>query len=335
VDYGRVRAVAGVDLDVTKGEVLALLGASGSGKTSLLYAIAGFVPITAGEIEIGGRMVAAQQLSTPPEDRSVGMVFQNYALWPHLDAAKTVGYPLRRAGLAKPEARRRAVKLLESMEIGELGHRRPAEMSGGQQQRVGLARALARDASIYLFDEPTAHLDAGVRQMVSEEIALRRQGTGAAAVYSTHDAGEALAVADRVAILRQGKLVQVASPQQVYEQPADLDIARLTGPASLLVAEMDGEGFGLVEGFRVPVTGAFPHGRVSLLVRPDWVEPDAHEGLTGTITAIWYRGPYTDYRVATATAILVVRLPGLPRFPVGASSLWRVRRAYALASAAI
>lgn len=331
VDYGRVRAVAEVDLEVLEGEVVALLGASGSGKTSLLYAIAGFVPLKSGEIEIAGRVVATAKRSAPPEDRSVGMVFQNYALWPHLDAVDTVGYPLRRAGLAKPNARRRAVELLDRMEIGHLSSRRPAEMSGGQQQRVGLARALAREASLYLFDEPTAHLDGGIRQSIQAEIAQRRKETGAAAIYATHDAGEALAVADRVGILRQGELVQVASPQQVYEQPADLDIALLTGPAFLLTAEADGKGHGLIEGVAVPITGTYPVGKVSLLVRPDWVEPVADEGLAGTITALWYRGPHTDYRVATTMSILEVRLPGPPRFAVGAFSRWRVHRAHALA----
>ena len=173
-----------------------------------------------------------------PEDRLVGMVFQNYALWPHLDAVDTVAYPFRRAGLARAPARKRAVDLLAGMEIGDLGQRRPAQMSGGQQQRLGLARALARDASLYLFDEPTAHLDAGVRQSIQEEVATRRLASGAAAIYSTHDSGEALAVADRVAILRRGALVQVGSPRDVYEQPVDLDTARLTGPASVVAAEI-------------------------------------------------------------------------------------------------
>lgn len=330
VDYGRVRAVAGVDLEVFEGEVVALLGASGSGKTSLLYAIAGFLPIARGEIQIAGRVVATPQWASPPEDRSVGMVFQNYALWPHLDAIDTVAYPFRRAGIAKAEARRRAGELLKGMDLDEFGQRRPAELSGGQQQRLGLARALARDGSLYLFDEPTAHLDAGVRQSVQEEVASRRLGTGAAAIYSTHDSGEALAVADRVAILRRGELVQVGRPDEVYEQPADLEIARLTGPASLLSAEADGTGLSRVGGSTLPVTGSAPAGRVSLLVRPDWIEFDADDGLEGTITAVWYRGPHTDYRVTTANSSLMVRIAGTPRFEVGDRSVWRVTRAHAL-----
>ncbi|HZW01517.1 MAG TPA: ATP-binding cassette domain-containing protein, partial [Candidatus Deferrimicrobium sp.] len=144
VDYGVTRAVRGVDLLVQPGETLVLLGPSGSGKTTLLYALAGFLGLTEGRIELAGQLVASGDRTVPPEKRPVAMVFQHYGLWPHLDALETVAYPMRRAGVATAEARRRAAELLEQLRIGDLAGRRPAQLSGGEQQRVGLARALAR-----------------------------------------------------------------------------------------------------------------------------------------------------------------------------------------------
>ena len=161
-------------------------------------------------------------------------MFQSYALWPHLTALDTVAFPLRMAGSGDGDARRRAGEILEALGIGDLGGRRPAAMSGGQQQRVGLARALARDATLFLLDEPTAHLDAATRAAAEALIAAQRALRGAAAVYATHDAAEALGVADRVALLRDGRIVQVGTPKEVYEQPVDEWAAVLTGPVSVI-----------------------------------------------------------------------------------------------------
>ena len=164
------------------------------------------------------------------------MVFQNYALWPHLSAVDTVAYPARRRGAGRAQARAEALEILDRLHIGHLAHRKPAELSGGEQQRVGLARALARRPSVYLFDEPTAHLDTHVRGVFLEELVARQHDSGAAAVYATHDAEEALGLADRVALLRGGRVIQIGTPQQVYGEPVDLFAARLTGPASLIDA---------------------------------------------------------------------------------------------------
>ena len=162
------------------------------------------------------------------------MVFQNYALWPHLTALDTVAYPIRRRGVRRAEARREAEQILARLHVRDLAHRRPAELSGGEQQRVGLGRALARDAALYLFDEPTAHLDTHVRGVFLDELVTRLRDTGAAALYATHDAEEALGVADRVALLTAGRVVQVGTPEEVYHRPVDVWAARLTGPVSVL-----------------------------------------------------------------------------------------------------
>ena len=232
--YGTITVLDSVDLSVAKGEVLALLGPSGSGKSTLLNAIAGFVPVESGEITLGTRLVAAPNRADPPERRDMAFVFQDYGLWPHLTAVDTVAYPLRRRGLDRATARVQAKDLLDRLGIGELADRKPAALSGGEQQRVGLGRALARHAALYLFDEPTAHLDAHLRDVFLGEIAARRRETAAAAIYATHDAAEALGLADRVALLVAGRVIQAGTPQQLYAEPVSAAAARLTGPASIL-----------------------------------------------------------------------------------------------------
>jgi ABC-type Fe3+/spermidine/putrescine transport system ATPase subunit len=300
VSYGDARAVRGFDLEVAAGETVVLLGPSGSGKTTLLYAVAGFLPVSGGEIHLHETVASSATVSTPPEQRSVAMVFQHYGLWPHMDALDTVAYPLRMAGEGRGAARAHARELLELMRIGELAGRRPAQLSGGEQQRVGLARALARRPAVYLLDEPTAHLDTALKADLQAELATRVQADGAAAIHATHDVEEALAVADRVVLMRDGEAVQVASPGTVYAEPADEWAARLTGPASFVEGE-------------IAVPGADGVGRY--LVRPDWIR---FGGPTSAwIVDIRFRGTHTDYRLRTDLGIVLLREPGPPRFGMG------------------
>jgi ABC-type Fe3+/spermidine/putrescine transport system ATPase subunit len=332
VDYGRTRALHGVDLVVRPGETLALLGPSGSGKTTLLYALAGFLSLAEGRIELAGRLVASAEVSVPPERRPVAMVFQHYGLWPHLDALETVAYPMRRAGVPAGEARRRAGELLEQLRIGHLAARRPAALSGGEQQRVGLARALARRPTLYLLDEPTAHLDGALKRDLQSELAARLHADGAAVVHATHDVEEALAVADRVALLRDGRIIQVDAPAEVYAAPVDTWAAELTGPASFV-------GLDVVQRC-LPVSAASDAGpHVAYLVRPDWVRFDGP--LAATLTEVRFRGTHTDYRLAMgdgsadpapggAATTVLLREPGRPRFAVGDRVSWRIERARAV-----
>ena len=316
VTYDGVVALTGVDLDAWPGEVIALLGSSGSGKTTLLHTVAGFIEPDSGVVAIGDRVVAGAGGWVAPEDRRVGLVFQGAALWPHLTVLDTVAYPIRRRGLPKGAARREAAGLLERLGLSPLADRRPAQLSGGEQQRVGLARALARDPALFLFDEPTAHLDTHLRSVVLEEIARRREALGAAALYATHNAAEALAIADRIAVLRAGRLVQVGTPQEVYAQPVDAETARLTGPASLLDAAALGAA--ALDGWAIdaPVGGVVGvRGHETVLVRPDWVRFGGD--LPGRVESVRYRGPSTDHVVSVRGGRLLVSSPGPPRRGVG------------------
>ncbi len=311
INYGDAAAVRGVDLRVERGETVALLGPSGSGKTTLLYAIAGFLPLAGGEIRLDGHLAGSTAVSTPPEQRPVAMVFQHYGLWPHMDALETVAYPLRRSGAGRSDARARAAELLEQMRIGHLSGRRPAQLSGGEQQRVGLARALARRPAVYLLDEPTAHLDTVLKAELQAELATRMHADGAAAIHATHDVEEALAVADRVVLLRDGAVVQVDRPRDIYARPADEWAARLTGPASFI----DGD---------VAAQGAAGPGRY--LVRPDWVR---FEGpLPAQVQDVRYRGTHTDYRLETKLGSILLRTPGPARLAVGAETSCAIDRVW-------
>lgn len=331
VAYGRTIVVRDVDLEVGAGDTLALLGPSGSGKTTVLSAVAGFLALAAGEIRLRGRMVADRDRSEPPERRNVGVVFQHAALWPHLSALETVAYPLRRRGVDRREAIAEAARLLDLMGMTSLAERRPSELSGGEQQRVGLARALARQPDLFLFDEPTAHLDTPLRTALQDELAERRAATGAAAVLATHDVGEAMAIADRVALIRNGCVVQVGAPAVVYEMPVDEWAAELTGPASMLdleiVGRSDGAAEALVAGVRVRVAwSSAKEGRVRALVRPDWATLDGP--LAGTVESVRFRGPHTEYRVATDAGRVHLRSAGLPRAVPGEAVGWSLLRAW-------
>ncbi len=338
--YGGPPIVADLDLEVAPGEVVALLGPSGSGKSTFLAAVAGFLRLDAGELRIGGETVAApgRRLHLPPEQRDVGVVFQSYALWPHLSAIENIAYPLRRRGLAGAAARAEAGAILERLGIAPLAERRPAELSGGEQQRVGLGRALAREARLYLFDEPTAHLDAALRTRLGDELAEHRRRTGAAAVYATHDTAEALALADRVALMRAGRLIQQGTPAELYERPVDRWAAELTGPASVLDARVVATpevGRAVVAIAEQCVTVALPVPAdpardccVRLLVRPDWARLGGP--LRARVSTVAYRGTHTDYGLATVAGTVGLREPGAPVARVGETVAWRLERAWTI-----
>lgn len=259
-----VGAANGVSFDLPKGRLMALLGPSGCGKTTTLRLVAGFERLDAGEIYIGGRTVADATHHLPPEKRRVGMVFQEYALFPHLTVAENVAFGLHHyAG----DAKRRVAAVLELVGLTGYERRLPHELSGGQQQRVALARALAPEPDLILLDEPFSNLDAGLRVRVRAEVRNILQQAGATAVFVTHDQEEALSLVDTVAVLIDGRVRQVASPQQLYRQPADHAVAEFVGDANFLVGHADGRRVECELGVLESINENY--GEVIVLVRPE------------------------------------------------------------------
>jgi len=231
-------AVNDVSLDIADGEFMILVGPSGCGKSTLLRMIVGLEDVTAGEIRIGDRRVN----DTPPRDRNLAMVFQNYALYPHLSVFENIAFPLRLRKLAGDEVRRRVEEAAAVLELTDHLDRKPAQLSGGQRQRVAMGRAIVREADAFLFDEPLSNLDAQLRGQMRTEIARLQQRLGVTTVYVTHDQVEAMTLGDRVAVLRRGVLQQVDSPRALYERPVNLFVAGFIGsPAmNLIPATVDG-----------------------------------------------------------------------------------------------
>jgi ABC-type Fe3+/spermidine/putrescine transport system ATPase subunit len=231
---GTVPALKSVSLDVAPGTFLVLLGPSGSGKTTLLRCLAGIERIDSGSITIGSRVVTDGRSHVPPEQRDLSMVFQDYALWPHLTVLDNVAFALRRRRLPKAECRSRAATTLERVGLADFAKRYPNELSGGQQQRVALARALIAETGLILCDEPLSNLDADLRERMRVEISSLVREAGATTVYITHDQAEAFALADHIGVLEEGVLVQAGTPEDIYNHPATPFVARFTGLAGEL-----------------------------------------------------------------------------------------------------
>jgi len=263
--FGDVTAVDGVDLDVRRGEFLAVLGPSGCGKTTLLRLVAGFERPDGGGIEVGGRVVAGPRRHLPPEERRIGMVFQESALFPHLDVAGNIGF-----GLARRDRQRRIAELVALVGLAGLQRRIPHELSGGQQQRVALARALAPHPALILLDEPFSSLDATLRSQLRVDVREILRSAGATTLFVTHDQGEALEISDRVAVMRAGRIEQVSTPDELYLRPVNRFVAGFVGEANLLPGEVrHGEVQTLVGRFRAG-HGALADGvRAEVLLRPE------------------------------------------------------------------
>jgi len=232
--YGQVQALADVSLTVGRGRFLVLLGPSGSGKSTLVRCLAGIERPSGGEILISGERVACARRHVPPEERDLAMVFQDFALWPHMSVQENVAFALRRRRVRGAAARRRALEMLDRVGLAGYGARYPHELSGGEQQRVALARALVGEPALLLFDEPLSSLDANLRERLRTEIGTLVREQGATAVYITHDQQEAFALGDEIGILHRGSLVQRGTPEQIYDTPATPFAARFTGLAGAL-----------------------------------------------------------------------------------------------------
>jgi multiple sugar transport system ATP-binding protein len=234
--YGDVRAVNGIDLDVKDGEFLVLLGPSGCGKSTLLRMIAGLETASQGDLLIGGRVVN----DLPPRARQIAMVFQSYALYPHMTVFKNIAFPLKAQGTDKIDISKKVEWAAELFGIGHLLQRKPRELSGGERQRVALARALVREPAVFLLDEPLSNLDAQLRASAREELQQFQRRIGTTTIYVTHDQVEAMGLGDRIAVLKSGMVRQIGTPHEIYDQPADTFVARFVGsPPMNLVQHKD------------------------------------------------------------------------------------------------
>ncbi|WP_226363834.1 ABC transporter ATP-binding protein [Pseudonocardia abyssalis] len=279
--YPDTPVLHGIDLTVAAGELVAVLGGSGCGKTTLLRTVAGFHPLDAGSVELDGRLVASDGVDVAPERRGVGLVPQDGALFGHLTVAGNVGFGLDRAGRRNG----RVEEVLELVGLPGYGRRRPDELSGGQQQRVALARALAPAPALVLLDEPFTALDAGLRAEVREQVCAALRAAGAAAVLVTHDQQEALGVADRVAVLVAGRVVQAGPPHELYRAPVDLDVGTFVGEAVVLSARVSAGRADTALG-RLAVDGPDGPGRV--LLRPEQLR--LRGGSAATVREVIFHG---------------------------------------------
>ena len=298
--YGDFRALDDVSLEVADREFIAVLGASGCGKTTLLRQIAGFDKPDSGRILIGDTVVSTPERQVPPERRRIGIVFQSYALWPHMTVAQNVAYGLDVAGVKDPERARRVGAALSLVALEGFADRRPALLSGGQRQRVALARCLVTEPSLVLLDEPLANLDVHLRASMEREFARFHERTGTTMVYITHDQAEAMALADRIAVMDKGRILQVATPSQLYREPTDETVARFIGEGMIVPVEnisVDGGGCCRADlfGHRVPMrhaTGEAPAHTARACLRESALRivDMKTAGVRARVTGIVYQG---------------------------------------------
>ena len=318
--YGDFTAVDNVSLDIKPGEFLTLLGSSGSGKTTTLMAVAGFTIPDSGSITIGGQDIAR----LPPEKRGLGVVFQSYALFPNYNVFDNVAFALKLRGVAKEEVSRRVDEVLELVDLSQFKFRRIPQLSGGQQQRVALARAIVFSPPVLLMDEPLGALDRKLRDQLQTEIKRIQRELGVTVIYVTHDQEEAMSLSDRIAIMSQGRIVQIGTPDEVYESPSSAFVASFLGDSNLLKVDHIRSEAGIAEvraasnhairfrGRHVSNGGSLS-GHV-MMIRPEAVQVGgqvAENRLIGTVRSREFLGPSIKLTVDTAASVVTVRVPRL------------------------
>ncbi|MCS6908973.1 MAG: ABC transporter ATP-binding protein [Anaerolineales bacterium] len=301
--FGSVEAVRELSLAVPRGSLFALLGASGCGKTTVLRLVAGLEKPDSGEVKLNGRTVAAPGVWVPPEARRVGMVFQDYALFPHLTVAANIAFPLN--GVSSTDRRVRVAELMALVGLDGLGDRYPHQLSGGQQQRVALARALAPRPEIVLLDEPFSNLDAGLRQSMRAEVRDILRRAGATTIFVTHDQEEALSLADIVAVMNAGAIEQVGAPAELFALPATRFVAEFLGGSFFLPAVVTARGVETEIGCAAQGTAWPPGMEVDMLVRPDDLTLRVEPGGAARIESGVFRGDVYIYQVRLASGRMV------------------------------
>jgi iron(III) transport system ATP-binding protein len=323
--YGETAAVAGLDLELREGEFVSLLGPSGCGKTTTLRMIAGFIEPSAGTIAMDGQILSSPAGALPPEKRQMSMIFQSYAVWPNMTVEQNVAFGLELRKLPREEVRRRVAEILEVVHMGHLSSRYPAELSGGQQQRVALARAIVIQPQVLLLDEPLSNLDANLREEMRFEIRRLHDEFRITTVYVTHDQAEAMVTSDRIAVMNQGRIEQVADPHTLYNRPKTRFVAGFIGRTNFIEGSANN---GRIEfgSFALPaLEGAPSSGKVTVSVRPQSMRLARAQATNGqpqvavTIAERAYLGEFWDYVVTPADGGLKLRVtaPPLEIFEVG------------------
>lgn len=305
LSYGSFVAVRGLSLDIQDGESVVLLGESGCGKTSTMRCVAGLEVPDTGRIRIGERDVfnSEKKVSVAPNRRNVGMVFQSYAVWPHLTVVENVSFPQRMRGADRATAKKKAMETLEIVGLAHLAAKGASLLSGGQMQRVALARSLAMEPNVMLLDEPLSNLDARLRDDLRVELRRLQQELGLTSIYVTHDQGEALALADRIAIMQKGRIAQLATPVEIYRSPASASIAKFLGVANIFAVEPAPSGRTRVElkdhRMAVDVATTIPAtGELSVCLRPESLSVQREEPVgavnrwQGTVQVVVFQGSY-------------------------------------------
>jgi putative spermidine/putrescine transport system ATP-binding protein len=309
--FGTVRAVDDVTLDIAEGEFFAMLGPSGSGKTTCLRLIAGFEQPTSGHIEIFGETAEG----VPPYRRNVNTVFQDYALFPHMNVLDNVGYGLMVKGVGKRERDARALETLDLVELAGFEKRRPGQLSGGQRQRVALARALVNQPKVLLLDEPLGALDLKLREQMQVELKTLQRNLGITFVFVTHDQGEALSMADKVAIFNEGRIVQVGAPEEIYERPRTRFVADFVGSSNVLNPEFSARTGGVRKW-----TSLRPE-KISL-ARKDWAIPRENHHCEAKVLSVHYQGAVTRVAMlAGEQPLTATQASGAKGFPAGETIL--------------
>ena len=315
--FGSLRVLHGVDLEIAEKEFVTLLGPSGCGKTTTLRLLAGFLEPDGGEIRVGGEVLSAPGATVPPERRRMGMVFQSYAVWPHMTVAENVAFGLRLAKLQRREIDTRVARVLAAVGLDGMEGRHPGQLSGGQQQRVALARSLVVEPSILLLDEPLSNLDAKLRERMRVELKALQRRTGITFVYVTHDQAEAMALSDRIAVFHAGRVQQYGPPREIYERPANLFVADFMGLVNKLPAKRVGPGrYRLAGGEELTTVvndGDAGVAEAVIAIRPEAIrlapldDGEACNRLPGRIAEATFLGNLIDCQVEAAGSLLRVQ----------------------------
>ncbi|MBB1251545.1 ABC transporter ATP-binding protein [Rhizobium sp. G21] len=315
--FGIMTVVDNLDLSIAKGEFVSLLGPSGSGKTTLLMMLAGFESPTSGAISVGGKRVDA----LPPHKRNMGVVFQNYALFPHMTVVENVAFPLKMRGASRSEIVERVNRALDMVQLGAFHERRPIQLSGGQQQRVALARALVFEPEVVLMDEPLGALDKKLREQMQMDIRAIHHRLGLTIVFVTHDQTEALTMSDRIAIFNHGKIEQIGGPADIYDRPRTQFVAEFIGETNLLGGRVTSYDEGILtialgssQNIRVASsTGMEPGKQVKVSVRPERIElgtsGQGQNQLIAKVRDVVYHGDHLQVQIEAGSQSLVVKAP--------------------------